>query len=217
VHSRYARRLADAAIGGRRVVIRLTVRRLFCADPACKKRTFAEQVPGLTARHARKTPPLRGMLLDIAVALAGRAASRLAGCLGVPASRQALLRLVMAAPDPASPALRVLGVDDFAFRRGQRYGTLLIDCETGAPLDLLEGRSAQPLADWLAAHPGVEVICRDRSGSYANAAKAGSNRENRPARQQAETLPAPGPLLESSRTSEPKPRIMPSVTALAHL
>ena len=72
-----------------------------------------------------------------------------------------------------------------ANRRGQVYGTLLIDCETGAPLDLLEGRAAQPLADWLAAHPGVEVICLDRSGSYAKA-------------------------------SRPKPRIMPSVTALAH-
>ena len=95
VHSRYAR-LADAAIGGRRVVIRLTVRRFFCACAACKRKTFAEQVPGLTARYARKTPLLAGTLRDIAVALAGRAASRLARALGVPASRQVLLRLVMA-------------------------------------------------------------------------------------------------------------------------
>jgi hypothetical protein len=78
VHSRYERRLADAAIGGRRVVIRLTVRRFFCACAACKRKTFAEQVPGLTARYARKTPLLAGTLRDIAVALAGRAASRLA-------------------------------------------------------------------------------------------------------------------------------------------
>jgi hypothetical protein len=78
-----------------------------------------------------------------------------------------MLRLVMAAPDPQAASPRVLGVDDFAFRRGRHYGTLLSDIETGAPLDLLGGRDAQPLADWPTAHPGVEIICRDRGGSYA--------------------------------------------------
>jgi len=162
VHSRYCRTLADAAVGGRPAAIALTVRRFFCADPGCPRKTFAEQVDGLTSRYARKTPLLAGMLVRIAVALAGRAGSRLAAGLGVPASRQVLLRLVMAAPDPAAGEARVLGVDDFAIRRGQHYGTLLINIETGAPLDLLEGRDAKPLADWLAAHPGIEVICRDR-------------------------------------------------------
>ena len=99
----------------------MTVRRFSCRAPGCERKIFSEQVEGLTARYARKTPLLAGALASIAVVLAGRARSRLAAALGVPTSRQVMVRLVMAVPDPEAAAPRVLGVDDFAIRRGQHY------------------------------------------------------------------------------------------------
>ncbi|WP_455771517.1 ISL3 family transposase [Streptomyces zaomyceticus] len=160
--------MADLATAGRKVVIDIVVRRFLCGTPGCGRRTFVEQVEGLTERIARRTPILRRTLERLALALAGRPAARLATHLSIPRSANSLFRLLGKLPERRlGTAPRVLGVDDFAFKRGHAYGTILMDVETGERVDVLPDRTADTLTDWLRAHPGVEIVCRERASACA--------------------------------------------------
>jgi transposase len=175
VHSRYQRLLADGAAGGRPLLIALSVRRFRCTASPCPRITFVEQAEGLTGRYLRRTLPLREMLARFGLELAGRAGARLAAALGIAVHSSTLLRLVMALPDPVvTAAPQVTGVDDFALRKGQVYGTVVADAESGKVVDLLPDREAATLEEWLTTHPGTEVVCRDRAGNYADGASAGA-------------------------------------------
>ncbi|MEU8889900.1 transposase family protein [Streptomyces sp. NPDC048442] len=162
-HSRYARALTDVAVGGRPVLIGLSVRRLFCDTADCGRRTFAEQVEGLTVRYQRRSPLLQHLVEMAGVLLAGRGGARLLSILKAPLSRTSALFHLMRMQLPSAATPRVLGVDDFALY-ADAYGTLLVDADTRLPIELWAGRDAQQLAAWLRTDPGVEVVPRRFAG-----------------------------------------------------
>ncbi len=175
VHSHYTRTLADLPWAEVAVRVEIAVRKCFCPSAACPHTIFCERMPSIACPWARRTARLAAHQQRIGVALGGAAGERLADDLDLPASRDTLIRLVRATPLANPPTPRILGVDDWAWHKGQTYGTILVDIERGVIIDLLPDRSAESFARWLTEHPGVEVISRDRGGIYADGARTGAS------------------------------------------
>jgi len=147
------------------VRLKVLARRLFCDESSCERRIFCERLSQIATR-ARKTARMEEALLAIAFELGGRAGARLAAELGLAAGRDALLERIKGAPLPEVGKVRMLGTDDFAFKKGSTYGTILVDLERHKVVDLLPERSQESLVTWLREHPGTEVATRDRSNVY---------------------------------------------------
>lgn len=168
VHSRYQRWVKDLPVQGRRVVVVLEARKFFCDEPGCSRRIFCERFPEVVEAYARRTLRLEEIVTAMGLLVSANLASRLSRLLGFPTSGRTLLRCAHRYEPPQTEAM-MIGVDDFAFRRGHQYGTLIIDLATRRPIEVLNERSVSSLRAFLAAHPEVEAVCRDRDPRYAEA------------------------------------------------
>ena len=167
----YRERTAAVPADGRRVLVRVRIRRMRCPALDCQVQTFREQVPGVQERYQRRISRLTAQVSAVARELAGRAPARLLPALGIMFSRHTALRVLLKIPLPGMTVPRVPGIDDFALRRGLVYATVLIDAETGRRVDVVPGRTADIAAKWLRDHPGAEIVCRDGSGAYGEAVR----------------------------------------------
>jgi len=174
VHSHYRRTLADLAWATIPVQLQLSVRRFFCPNQDCPRKLFTERLNDLTLPYARRTNRLREQIRDVGFALGGEAGARSCARQGISVSPDTLLSLLRRQSPPASSTPRVLGVDDWSFRRAQPLATILVDLERHQVIDLLQDSTAETFAAWLRAHPGVEIISRDRGEAYATGGRSGA-------------------------------------------
>ena len=174
VHSRYVSTLADLPSHGSAVSLQLRTRRFRCRSIGCPVKIFAEQFdPAVTRRFGRRTERLEGIVHHIGLALGGRPGQRTAARLVLPVSRDTLLRVVRRRAPPTDGAPRVIGIDDWAWRNGHRYGTVVCDLEQRRIIDVLPDRETATVQAWLAARPSIEIIARDRGGGYGPAGQRG--------------------------------------------
>ena len=169
-HGSYKRLVDDRPCFGKRVSIAVKIRRFKCVNSNCTQRTFAERLDPLAASSQRRTRRLNDSLLSLGYALGGAAAARLAGKLGMNTSGDTVLRELRRAgcAAPMTPPV-VVGIDDWAIKRGHRYGTVIVDLETRRPIEILGARERTVVATWLREHPSVEIVARDRAGAYSEA------------------------------------------------
>jgi transposase len=175
-YSRYWRKLRDLPLQGASVTLKLQMGRWRCRSRRCLRQIFTERVDGVLLPHSQQTNRLSEVHRLVGRALGGRSGQRLLNRLGMPSTRHTLLRRVIKSAGGSGwqPAIRVVGVDDWAWRKGQSFGTILVDLERSEVVDLLPTRSAKVLAEWLAQHPEVRVVSRDRQGVYAEGVRAGA-------------------------------------------
>ena len=173
-HGHYERTVADLPWQGRPVHLRLRLQRFRCSNPACARRSFSESVDDIVRRHGRRSQRLGDLQRSLGLALGGQPAARLAQRLAMPVSADTLLRFVRAVPLPFHPEPRVVGIDEWAWRRGRSYGTMIMDLERRTVIDLLPDRDAESVAAWLRRHPSIEVVARDRADVFAQGARAGA-------------------------------------------
>ena len=174
VQSRYTRRLHDLPARGRAVSLMLHVRRFFCSKSTCAQKIFTERLPELCRPHAQRTIQLQEALRRLGLSMGGQRGADVGSEHGINGSRDTILRLVHQSEQPAKSEPHVIGLDDWAWKRRMRYGTLICDLERGVPIDLLPDRTVETVSAWLQKHPTIDTISRDGSSEYASAIKKGA-------------------------------------------
>lgn len=171
--TRYLRSVADLPWCGVAVKLLLKARKFRCRNDLCKRKVFCERLPKAVAFYARRTSRLNEVISLLAFALGGRGGAKVSQKLNMSVGKDTLIRAIRSQEKVIPTDVKVLGVDDFAFRKGLNYGTILVDLEKRQPIDLLPDRQTETLKSWLLEHPDIEIVTRDRSISYAEAISNG--------------------------------------------